>query len=347
MKWLASIWLPFFLASSWVATASAADAPLRTINLTEIGYQHTACGFRLRGEDSYNKPQIEFLSNKYLLFHFATPDSCDPAGYTRDKPGFHTAVMDLFGHVIHTYDWQNGEDVIAGPDGNALVVSRTGVRVVDLNFQTVQTISWQPKGAFYVVVTPSRNGFAIVDLDRAALFIGTPYKEMARTTSSVAAVGDHGFVTLTGGDSDASVVHVDGIEWVTPKHPRVRIFAAPGDGQLLALDNRLNLYRINQRGEETRVARLGWLTPGMWNGIRSNLALPDANRVLFFSHGARIAFTDRSGIWRYFRTAVLDLKIGGAVFQWNDKIGDDVSLSPDGHLVAVREDGRLSLYNIP
>lgn len=350
MKWFAPIWLPFLVAGSWVAEA---DTPLRTINLAEIGYQHTACGFRFRGEDSYNKRQLEFLDDKYLLFHFATPESCDSSGSTRDKPGFHTTVMDLFGHVIHTYDWQNGEEVIAGPDGNALVVSKTEVRVVDLNFQTFQTISWQPKGAFYVVVTPSRNGLAIVDLDRAALFIGTPhkgppYREMARTTSSVAAVGDHGFVTLAGGESDALVVHVDEIERVIPKLPRVTIFADPGKGELLALDNKFNLYRINQRGDEARVARLSWLAPGMWNsGFGSNSARPDTNRILFFSHGARIAFTDTSGVWPYFRTAVLDVKTGRSVFQWDGKIGDDVSLSPDGHIVAVREEGCLSLYSVP
>jgi hypothetical protein len=86
----------------------------------------------------------------------------------------------------------------------------------------------------------------------------------------------------------------------------------------------------------------------MWNsGFRFDQALPDAGRALFFSHGARIAFTDASGIWFYFRTAVLDLRTNKLVFRHNGHIGDDVSLSLDGHLVAVREEDRLNLYSVP
>jgi hypothetical protein len=35
------------------------------------------------------------------------------------------------------------------------------------------------------------------------------------------------------------------------------------------------------------------------------------------------------------------------VFQYNGHFGDDVSLSPDGRLVAVRVNANLSLYNVP
>ena len=41
------------------------------------------------------------------------------------------------------------------------------------------------------------------------------------------------------------------------------------------------------------------------------------------------------------------LRTNKLVFRFNGHIGDDVSLSPDGHLVAVREEDRLNLYSVP
>jgi len=348
MNRLLVIGLSFLLACPWVAAVSAAQAPLRTIDLKNVGYQHVPCGFPTRGQHGYEKRQIEFLDDKHLLIHFATSDSCDLARYKGARPGIHTAVIDVFGKVIHTYDWQTGEDVTAGPDGKIFIFRLTGVQVVDLNFQAVQTISWQQHGYSYVVVTPSRNGFAIVDRNRPALFTGTSYRETATATGAIAAVGDNGFVTVTGDDPDPLVLHVNGVKWQTPKHSRLAGFVDAGNDELFMLDTKFNLYRINQPGDEALVARLGWLAPGMWNsGFRFDLALPEANRVLLYSHGARIAFSDTSGVWTYFRTAVLDLKTGKTLFQWDGKIGDDISLSPDGHIVAVRQNGRLALYEVP
>jgi hypothetical protein len=345
MNWLLAIGLRFLVVCSWVAVASAAETPLRTIDLENVGYQHVPCGFHMRGQDAYAKRQIEFLDDEHLLIHFATPDSCL---YKRAKPGIHTAVIDVFGKVIHTYDWQTGEDVTAGPDGKILILRLTGVQVVGLDFQAVQTIPWQHQGYPHVVVTPSRNGFAIVDRDRSTLFKSTSYQAKATTTGSVAAVGDDGFVTVTAGDQDTLVLHVNGIKWMAPKHSRFAGFADAGNDELFMLDTKFNLYRINQPGNEELVARMGWLAPGIWNsGFRFDLALPEANRILLFSHGARIAFSDTSGVWTYFRTAVLDLKTGKTLFQWDGKIGDDVSLSPNGHIVAARQNGHLALYNIP
>ena len=348
MNRLPVIGLSFLLTSPWLAEVSATQAPSRTIDLENIGYQHVPCSFPTRGQDAYDKRQVEFLDDKHLLIHFATPDSCGPARYRRGKPGIHSAVIDVFGKVIHTYDWQSGEDVTAGPDGKILIFRLTDVQVVDLNFQTVKTISWRQDGYPYVVVTPSRHGFAIVDRDHSSLFTGASFRETATASGAIAAAGDNGFVTVTGGDPDPLVLHVNGIKWETPKHSSFARFFDAGSVELFMLDPKFNLYRINQSGDEALVASLGWLAPGMRNsGFRFDLALPEANRVLLYSHGARIAFSDTSGIWTYFRTAMLDLRTGKTLFQWDGKIGDDVSLSPNGHIVAVRQNGRLALYEIP
>jgi hypothetical protein len=334
-------------ASSW-----AADKGLRTINLQQIGYQHVNCEVIWKGEDGYSKRRIEFLDDKHLLIHFATSEVCNESPYQREKH-FHSAVIDLSGSLVATYDWQPGEDVIAGPDGNVLLVRPEAVRVVDLNFQPMQTLSWQQQGnsnlrLYRVLLTPSRHGFAIVDRNYAALFTGPPYKETSSTNYSVAAVSDHGFLTFSGFDPGPPVLQVEGVEWPFPAHPTLGTLVVTGDSEVLGLDHKFNLYRLDQRGGEAMIVSLSSLAPGMWNsGFRFDQSLPGANRVLFFSHGARIAFTDSSGILVYFRTAVLDLRTKKLVFHYNGHLDDDVSLSPDGHLVAVREEERLSLYGLP
>lgn len=339
-----------------VSVGGTDQAP-QTIKLEQIGYQHVACELSWRGEDDYPKRQVEFLDNKHLLVHFAAPEVCKPHPFQWEKY-LHSAVIDLSGHVVNTYDWQPGDDVIPGPDGNVLVVRSDGVRVVDRNFQSLQTISWQQQGfpgvphpesrLFRVLVTPSRHGFAIVDRNCATLFTGPPYEKTASTNDSVAAVRDNSFDTWSGFEPGPPVLHVDGVQWPTPAHPVLRSLFVTGDDKVLGLDYKYNLYRMDQRGGEELLVSLSSLAPGMWNsGFRFDQALPEARRVLFFSHGARIAFTDASGIWLYFRTAVLDLRTNKLVFRFNGHIGDDISLSPDGHLVAVLEKDRLDLYNVP
>jgi hypothetical protein len=346
---------------TWALSGWSETKPLRTINLEQIGYQHVTCEVYWQGEGNYSKRKIEFVDDTHVLVHYATPEICSSSAIPSEKHGLHSAVIDLSGHLVHTYDWQSGgEDVITGPDGHVLVVRPDAVRVADLNFQTIQTISWQEDGfpgvphpgvrLFHVLVTPSRHGFAIVDRKHASLFTGIPYKEMASTTDSVvASVGDRGFVTWSGFDPGPAVLHVDGVEWIAPAHPSLLSgVVVTGNSEVYGLDRKHNLYRIDQRGDETLIAHLGSLAPGMWNsGFRLDQTLPNASRMLFLSHGVRIAFTDSSGIWPYFRTAVLDLKTSKIVFQYDGHFDDDVSISPDGRLVAVRHGDRLTLYTVP
>jgi hypothetical protein len=332
-------------------SAWAEEKPIRTFNLEQIGYKTVSCEVIWQGEDFYPKRRVEFLDNEHLLVHYATPEVCKAPPFNYPQQGLHSAVIDLSGRLLHTYDWQPGDDVIAGPDGHVLIVRADVVRVVDSNFQALQSIPRQegyPGGRlFSVLLTPSRHGFAIIDKNGAVLYAGSPYEMTRTTTDLVRAVGDHGFVALSGFDPGPPALHVDGVEWRMPANPRLGIFADTGRNEVLGLDRKFNLYRIDQHGNEALVARLGSLAPGMWNsGFRFDKAVPDAHRMLFLSHGARIAFTDTSGIWYYFRTAVLDLDTNALVFQYNGHFGDDVSLSPDGHLVAVRVNASLRLYNV-
>jgi hypothetical protein len=325
----------------WVVPAWSENKPLRTINLEQIGFQRIICEVYWLGEDDYSKRHIEFLDDTHLLVHFATPEICSGSANPSEKHGLHSAVVDLFGHLVHTYDWQPGEDVIAGPDGHVLIVRPDAVRVVDLDFQTIQTIPWQEEGfpgvphpsgrLFHVLITPSRHGFAIIDRNHASLFTGLPYKETVTTTDSVvASVGDRGFVTWSGFDPGPAVLHVDGVEWIAPAHPSLQTtLVVAGNSAVLGLDRKYNLYRIDQRGGQSLIVRLGSLAPGMWNsGFHLDQALPDSNRMLVLSHGVRIAFTDSSGIWPYFRTAVLDLGTSKLIFQYDGHFSDDVSISP-------------------
>src|SRR5271155_4061049 len=178
-------------------SAWAADKASQTINLKQVGYQNLACEVNWKGEDDYPKRLIEFLDDKHLLIHFATSEVCNAPPSQAEKH-FHSTVIDLSGHLVHTYEWEPGDDVIAGPDGKVLVVRLDAVRVVDLNFQSIQTISWQQQDfpgvphanvrLFRVLLTPSRHGFAIVERNHAVLFTGPPYKETSSTNYSAAAV---------------------------------------------------------------------------------------------------------------------------------------------------------------
>jgi hypothetical protein len=333
-------------------SAWAEQKPIRTFDLEQIGYRSVSCEVIWQGEDDYPKRRVEFLDNEHLLVHYATSEVCKAPPFQYQGQGRHSAVIDVSGRLLHTYDWQVGDDVIAGPDSHVLIVRPDVVRIVDLNFQPLQSIPWQegyPGGQlFRVLLTPSRHGFAIVGGDRAALYAGSPYELIRTATDLVTAVGDHGFVTLSGFDPGPPALHVDGADWTTPANPKVGIFADIDGNAVLGLDRKFSLYRIDQHGDEALIARLASLAPGMWNSeFRSDMALPDAHRVLFRSHGARIAFTDAWGTWYYFRTAVLDLNTNKLLFQYNGHFGDDVSLSPDGHLVAVRVNEKLSLYSVP
>jgi len=352
MNRLSATCLRLSLLSSLTVSAWAAEKPLRTFNLEQIGYQRVSCEVNWQGEDSYAKRQIEFLDNEHLLVHYASSEVCKSPRFQYPEQGLHSAVIDLSGGLLHTYDWRPSEDVIAGPDGHILVVAPDAVRIVDLNFHTLQTISWHeersPSPRFRALITPSRHGFAIVGLNRASLYIGSPYLLTATTADLVTAATDRGFITLSGFDPGPPTLHVDGVVWPRPARPSLNPCAAMESNEVLGLDHKFNLYRIDQRGGEVLIAHLGSLAPGMWNsGFRFDLALPDARRMLFFSYGARIAFSDTSGIWKYFRSAVLDLKTNQFVFHYDGHFDDDVSLSPDGHFVAAREMDHLSIYSVP
>ena len=69
--------------------------------------------------------------------------------------------------------------------------------------------------------------------------------------------------------------------------------------------------------------------------------------MLFRSYGVRVALTEGFEFGSYLKTAVLGLTTGKLVLQRNCQFYDDVSLSPNGRLLAVGEKGRLSLYRVP
>lgn len=352
---LARLLLALSALSMW-----AADTPIRTLQLEKFGYQRLPCKVDWRGEDMWPKRQIEFLDDEHLLLHYAAIEACQaplfqgPVSLPGDtKHGLHSAVIDLTGHILHTYDWQPNDDVVAGPDGHVLIVDRDAVRVTDLSFRNLKTIQSHHKpgthGQLYPVqVTPSRHGFAIIERNRAVLYTGSAYQETARTTEYVAAVSDHGFITVSGFDQGPPFLRVDEVRWPTPSDPSLTTFSDIGRGEILGLDRKFNLYRVDQRGHETLIVRLGSLAPGMWHtAFQLDVALPEAGRILLRSYGVRIALSDSFGFWSYLRTAVLDLPTGKLVFQRDCRFYDDVSLSPNGRLLAVREKDRLKLYSVP
>ena len=181
MMWRFAIFIRILLLCFFSVSAWAEEKPIRTLNLEQIGYQRLSCEVIWQGEDAYPKRRIEFLDNQHLLVHYTTSQACAAPPYA--SQAFRSAVIDLSGHLLHTYEWQHGdEDVIAGPDGHILIVRPDDVRVVDLNFQALQSIPRQEAFLggllFRVILTPSRHGFAIIDRNGAALYTGSRMKSL-------------------------------------------------------------------------------------------------------------------------------------------------------------------------
>jgi len=185
-----------------------------------------------------------------------------------------------------------------GPDGHVLVVAQMQSAWWIFDFQTIQTIPWQEDGFpgvphpsvqfFHILVTPSRHGFAIIDRNHCvSLYGSTLQRDSEHNGIRCFCLVTGGFVTWSGFNPGPAVLHVDVSNGLLPRILNSERFdCCPATIEVLGLTRKFNLYRIDQRGSESLIARLGSLAPGVWNsGFRFDQARPGTNRVLFFSHG--------------------------------------------------------------
>ena len=113
------------------------------IDLKAIGYPQPPCDGMFQ-VDYYGKNHVEFLDSERLLVSFpADTSGCDKKdGYGgRTARKFRTVVLDLFGRVLHSFDWDPEADVQPGPDGHILMLTGVDIRILDADFSLRQVLA--------------------------------------------------------------------------------------------------------------------------------------------------------------------------------------------------------------
>ena len=192
-----------------IPTHLSAAPPTKTIDLHSIGYPEPPCDYMFQDSDAYAKRHIEFLDSEHLLVSFPFRQTSVCHDQQLSDQNFRSVVLDLSGNQISSFDWKRTEvfNLQAGPDGDILAITPTGIRLMDKSFRSVQDILL-PGYAFprsfmaiglAVELAPSRKGFAAifgreisaVAKPHAAYFGGQlPLQEQFQANTFNVAVGD-------------------------------------------------------------------------------------------------------------------------------------------------------------
>lgn len=350
-----------FLAPVLSVLTSAAQQPSpepRTIDLRSLGYTLGDCKFP--------NARIEFVDSIRLLISFPGNSSCKGAEPYQTQQR-RAAVVKVSGEVLHASNLQSGQFLLAGPSGHLLLPAENGLHILDADFLEIQTLPWSNGAdagrtpswswAANIFLTPSREGFAIqgpYPNYAIAYFEGNPIRLVFTldTCSPVAAVTDGGIACLQQSPKSKVEVHSVNSSWDLEDsrfREREWLWAGlPTPDMLLLFSSKFKLFVFQRGGTVTQLADLHWLSPGLWNsGSSYSLTSSSAHRVLVSSWGCWLPLNDTTGIGLYKRVLVLDYLSGAVVFKRQYSIGSDVALSPDGHLLAVRENDQLSVVPLP
>jgi hypothetical protein len=356
------ILMPAFLGLVFASGLSAQQPTLGqvVIDLNKIGYPQEACNWE-------GATQIEFLDSVQLLVGFPIHSSPCNAQSQGQPQKWRAAVIDASGKILHTLDFDSGQKVRAGPEGHILLLTEKEFSILDSDFTAVQRLSWPkevdpaqiPHWAWSVATTielaPSRQGFVIRGphpKNGVAYFDGNPVKLDSEVDSCSldSAVTDSGFACLEMSASAQLVVHRMKDDWhiESPLFQKREWFALPAFNRVLLLTNKFQLFQFTRAGNSEKVADLHWLAP-ILGYPRTSYALTSsvAHRILVSSWGFLIPWSDISGIGGYDRVVVLDYASGQIIFRKQYGLGAEVVISPDGHLLAVREKNRLSVMVLP
>jgi len=340
-------------------------SPQSVIDLSKLGYPQPPCDYMFQDKDAYAKRHIEFLDSQRLMVSFPVSSQPCDKGNSPLPQRFRSVILATSGETLNSFEWNLGENVQAGPDGDILLSTGKEIHILDPAFTVVQVIPWvrDDDSAWKltrhwtgsVVVAPSRHGFLVQDgypQYRVAYFEGNPAKQVLAADSCPGgvAVADGGFACgqiLAG--SRRIAIRVGSNEWHVDdpllQHAGLLVLATPET--LLVLADKFQLYQVTSASENEKVADLHWLAPGWNSGFRYELASAAARRILFFSHGARFPISDTNGFGKYLRVAVVDLTSKKIIFRRQYAIDTDVAVSPDGHLLAVREKDGVALNALP
>lgn len=359
-RWRFGWWIliPLFAV---IPTRLPAGAPTKTLDLHSFGYPEPPCDYMFQDSDAYAKRHIEFLDSEHLLVSFPLLQASVCHNQPLSNQDFRSVLLDLSGHQVSSFDWKRTEvfNVQAGPDGDILAITPTGIRVMDKSFRSVQEIflstdvfpSSFMAGGLTVELAPSRKGFAAI-FGREISAVAKPYatyfadpipvrQEFEANTSNVA-IGDgilasiilqDRTATLSIGQKSFSCVNAAWIVVPIPLHP-------------VCLTDNFRLVELREGGDQTLIADVHSLAPGRNSGFRYELTDASAGRLLLDSHGTRFAISDSWGFGYYRLVGIYDLRTKRQVFRAQFPIDSDVAISPSGTLLAVRDRTRLDIYGV-
>jgi hypothetical protein len=353
--------MPAFLVLVFASSSSAQQPSSgQVVDLMKIGYPQEACKWE-------EGAQIEFLDSVQLLVSFPIHSSpCD--GQSQLQPQkWRAALIEASGKILNTLDLEPGQRVRAGHEGHILLLTETELSILDSDFTSLQRFSWPNEAdpaqiphwvssaATTMELAPSRQGFVIRGPRpkySVAYFTGSPVKlsSEADSCSPDIAVTDSGFACLETSAPGQLVVQLKNDEWriESPLFRKWEWFTLPTPNIVLLLTDKFQLYQFIRPGTSEKVADLHWLAPILgYPRTRYGLTSSIAHRILVSSWGFSLPLSDVSGIGGFDRIVVLDYSSGQIVFRKQYGLGADVLISPDGHLLAVREKNRLSVIHLP
>lgn len=351
------LWSLFLSAISALGSPGQEAPPeSRIVDLRKIGYPQGDCKFP--------NAQLEFLDSARLLISFPlNSSSCNGTGQTPER---RVAVVNVSGEVLHTLNLEPGQVVRAGPNGHILLLTEKGLSILGDDFSELQILPWPKEAdtgrmlletltARNIHLTPSHDGFVIqgpYPNYGVAYFAGEPIRLVTTTSTCSAppAVTDGGFACLDQNPVYQLVVHLANSVWDVedPRFEKREWTALPTPDKLLLLTSKFKLYEFQPGRDARELADLRWLTPGLSNSATSyTVTSGAAHRILVSSWGAWFPLTDSTGIGYYKRILIVDYLSGAIIYRKKFSIGSDVNISPNGRLLAIREDNRLSLVILP
>jgi hypothetical protein len=347
----------FLFLSGIAALASPAQETIsesHIIDLRNIGYPRDDCKF--------SSARLEFLDSVRLLVSFPL-HTCNGNGPTQERQA---AVVDVSGQVVHTLNLQRGQLVHAGPNGHILSPAEKGLSILGADFSELQLLPWPKeidtsripfwtKAGRNIYLTPSREGFAVEGSYPnygIAYFEGNPVELISTSSpcSPLAGVTDGGFACFEQIPKNKLAVHLVNCGWnlEDSRFHDIEWAALPLRDRILFLTTKFKLYEF-QRGRSAReLADLHWLAPGLWNsGSDYTVTSRAAHRIVVSNSGCWFPLNDSTGIGYYQRILVLDYLSGAIIFKKKSSIGSNVTISPNGRLLAIREDNWVSLVVLP
>ena len=347
-----------FLSVIFASGSPGQEAPPESsiVDLRSIGYPQGDCKFP--------NAQLEFLDSVHLLVSFPLHgSSCNGTGQMQET---RAAVVNVSGEVSHTLNLRSGQLVRAGPNGRILLPTEKGLSILGADFSELQILPWPNEAntgqipfwtfaARNIYLTPSREGFAMVGPYPnygVAYFAGDPIKLVSTTStcSALPAVTDGGFACLELSPVNKLVVHLVNSVWDVEdsRFEKGEWTALPTPDRLLLLTSKFKLYEFQRGGNARELADLSWLAPGLWNSATAyTVTSGAAHRILVSSWGCWFPLSDTTGIGYYKRILVLDYQSGVIIYRKKSSIGSNVTISPNGRLLAIRDDNRLSLVALP